>query len=301
MIEGERKALEVIANKAARAEMGQLAWPTVALASFVLTFYVGSIVAALSGILPLWAAAIINATATYASYTVMHEAVHGNIAGKKAGLQWLNTLSGVMMGIILMIPFSAHRVQHFAHHQNTNDQDNDPDSVFAVKNPLILLITGYRSISSHFIWFVKLGWEREGLKGRMLFVTEIAITIVSRVVPILLGYWQEVLVFSFLCWVVGTYINMVLFAWIVHHPHKVIGRYVDTSTFTFPKAIDGLISWLWLFQNYHSIHHLFPRIPFYAYKRVFTEIRPVMEKMGSPIHDIGRRKEKVDRDFLAEV
>ena len=81
---------------------------------------------------------------------------------------------------------------------------------------------------------------------------------------------------------------LTLFAWLVHRPYDVVGRYRDTSTIIFPKPIDGLLSWLWLFQNYHSIHHLFPGVPFYRYRDVFADVEDIMLANGAPIMRVGR-------------
>jgi beta-carotene hydroxylase len=48
------------------------------------------------------------------------------------------------------------------------------------------------------------------------------------------------------------------------------------------------VNWIYLFQNYHLIHHLFPRIPFYLYPDAFQKLRPVLEKKGSRIYEYGR-------------
>jgi beta-carotene hydroxylase len=77
-----------------------------------------------------------------------------------------------------------------------------------------------------------------------------------------------------------------LFAYIVHRPHAQAGRYVDTSTILLPAP---QLSWLWMFQNYHSIHHLFPRVPFYKYERLYTEIEDIMAAKGAPVYRMTAR------------
>ena len=81
--------------------------------------------------------------------------------------------------------------------------------------------------------------------------------------------------------------SVTLFAVAVHHPNTGRGRYVDTSTIILPAWINGPVTWLWLFQNYHSIHHLFPRVPFYRYRAVFERIADIMAARGAPIYRIG--------------
>ena len=82
---------------------------------------------------------------------------------------------------------------------------------------------------------------------------------------------------------------MFLFAYIVHAPHQGVGRYLDTSTIIAPQRWNKLVTVAWGFQNYHSIHHLFPRIPFYHYKKVFDDIEEIMVAKGAPIYRLSWR------------
>ena len=80
-----------------------------------------------------------------------------------------------------------------------------------------------------------------------------------------------------------------LFAYIVHRPHEQVGRYKDTSTILLPGPLGTLLTWLWMFQNYHSIHHLFPRVPFYQYARLYREIEEIMVAREAPVYRITTR------------
>ena len=88
---------------------------------------------------------------------------------------------------------------------------------------------------------------------------------------------------------IGTFLLVFLFAYIVHRPHQISDRYLNTSTI----IISGPLSWpatvLWGFQNYHAVHHLFPWVPFYYYRHLFKRIRPTMELMGAPIYRLNWR------------
>ena len=55
----------------------------------------------------------------------------------------------------------------------------------------------------------------------------------------------------------------------------------------FPAWLNGPITWLWLWQNYLAVHHLFPRVPFYRYAALFDRIRSMMVARGAPIQQIG--------------
>jgi hypothetical protein len=55
---------------------------------------------------------------------------------------------------------------------------------------------------------------------------------------------------------------------------------------------------IWVNQNYHSIHHLFPRVPFYRYPALFNDIERIMVAKGAPIYrltkeDPGMKKSNI--------
>jgi len=163
---------QAVAN--ARKYMGMVAWPTIILGMVLGASYITTVVMALTGFLALWSAVPLVAVLTYASYTILHESVHGSITGNDQSLRWL----------------------------------------------------------------------------------------------------------------IGAIIVLYLFAYVVHRPHEKVGRYLDTSTILLPRPLHALITWLWLFQNYHSIHHLFPRVPFYKYAQLYGELEEIMLAKGAPIYRI---------------
>ena len=111
--------------------------------------------------------------------------------------------------------------------------------------------------------------------------------LVPRLALFGLGYWVEGLVLLGAAWLAGIGLVLFLFAYVVHTPHESVGRYVDTSTILVEGFMGKIVTWLWLCQNYHSIHHLFPRVPFYRYPSVFREIEETMVTRGAPIYRFG--------------
>ena len=73
----------------------------------------------------------------------------------------------------------------------------------------------------------------------------------------------------------------------MHRPYEDEGRYVDTATIVIPGTLGKVLTYLWGFQNFHSIHHLYPRVPFYRYETLFNEIEPVMDAKGARIYRLG--------------
>ena len=53
---------------------------------------------------------------TFASYTPMHEAVHGNVGGSNTKHKWLDYAVGLLMSPLISIPFNSHKREHLTHH-----------------------------------------------------------------------------------------------------------------------------------------------------------------------------------------
>ena len=95
---------------------------------------------------------------------------------------------------------------------------------------------------------------------------------------ITMGYGLELLVLWFVPWFVGNLLMLTAFGWAPHHDHSETGRYRDTRISLFPGG-----DFLYLFQNLHLVHHMLPSVPFYRYRAVFDEIRPLLERNGARI------------------
>jgi beta-carotene hydroxylase len=107
--------------------MGKFAWLTVFYGISVCGSYLMIVALAMLGKLPLLMAFPLVALLTYLTYTLLHEAAHGSISGSRKSLRWVNEALGYMAAWILMIPLTAHRHEHLAHHRHTNEPDGDPD------------------------------------------------------------------------------------------------------------------------------------------------------------------------------
>ena len=297
----ESDVLDQKALACARRHMTAVAWPTVILGVVVGLSYVGAVAATLSGMLSLWLAVPIVAVLTYASYTVAHDSVHGSISGSDASLRWLNKALGYMAAWILMIPLTAHRHEHMAHHRHTNDPENDPDfpvaqmrdSLPAAAKSAVLIVLG------QFRHYFKYRWRQAPARQNLVMLVEVLAAMVPRLAVLASGFWIEGLLLFGLAWLIGVMILLYLFAYIVHRPHEQTGRYIDTSTIVLPGPLGPLLTWLWLYQNYHTIHHLFPRVPFYRYAKLYDEIEDILVAKGTPIYRVTARGLQQSPDGLA--
>jgi beta-carotene hydroxylase len=213
---------------------------------------------------------------TFASYTPMHEAVHGNVGGSNPKYKWLDFAVGLLMSPLISIPFNSHKKEHFAHHKHTNSEE-DPDvhiqNIFRslkdfYRSTLRVIKTQNTFVMDNFTRIeiaVSIGW-------RLLFV--LGTEIIS--IPVL-----------FFGWFSGAFLTIYLFSYLPHKPYKDTARWKNTNIQLFS------IRWfeeLMFQQNLHAVHHLFPRVPFYNYRTVFEKLEPSMRKKETPIIDMINRR-----------
>lgn len=276
------------ANTAARGYMGKVAWPTVILAITVLGSYIATLITAISGQLPIFPAFLLAAFLTYMVYTVLHDAVHGSINGKNKSLCWLNDGLGYLAGQMMFISFKAHQKEHLAHHRNTNVKGADPDLVLEDDNLFSLLKGTLLILPMQYKYYLANHWKAAPSRDKLIFATEIIVMVGWRLALVLAGYWWIALSLTLLSVGVGVFALLILFVWLVHRSFHETKRYKNTNTLIMPGWLDGPITWLWLYQNYHSVHHLFPRVPFYHYKALFKKIEDVMIANDAPIIRLGK-------------
>lgn len=294
----DTSALNKLAIEIARGYSRTVAWPTIAL-GFIVFFGYWSLpyLVMLNG-LSLFVAIPLMALLTYGGYTVLHESVHGCISGNIKSLQWLNDGLGYLAATLLFTPLTAHRHEHLRHHRNTNQGASDPDNYSAgmLKSPFQMLRATWAAITVQYKFYMHERWSSAPRKQNIMLVVETGVGILLRVLPFVvlylvgdteaLGRWWQGLVLFLVAALLGTIILVYFFAYIVHHPHLEKDRYLNTSTILIPGPFSHLLTMLWGYQNYHSIHHLFPWVPFYQYRKVFDKIAPTMETMGAPIYQI---------------
>ena len=71
---------------------------------------------------------------------------------------------------------------------------------------------------------------------------------------------------------------MVLFSWLPHVPFDSTARFHNTRINTFRGS-----TWLLLHQDRHLIHHLYPSVPWYRYRALFHDVRPLLEAEGARV------------------
>jgi beta-carotene hydroxylase len=258
----------------------EIAIPTLLLLAGVYSGLAASIYFALTGLLPMWLAAVVNTIILYGTYTVVHEGVHDNIVHKKSRLKWINLSAAFLAAIPLWILIYPHRASHRIHHTKCNT-DADPDiyarGSFGVvtfwRIPLAILgqfnpVEQYRQCRDFNL-----------SRAQRIFSLATFVLYAAIVLGIIaFGYGFELLVLWFIPFFIGYALMLVFFTWVPHHPHTITGRYHDTRCSLWRGG-----NLLTQGQNYHLIHHMMPWVPWYRYEKVFHEIRPALERHGAII------------------
>lgn len=280
--ESHRAALAV-----ARRHIGHVAWPTVFVSLGSLAGIAVSSVAALTGFWPIWVATLVNGYLMLMQFMAVHDGIHEAISGDDKRYKWLNDLLAWIGGIVTLIPYRGYDVMHLVHHRYTNDFERDPDTWCAGRNPLMLVLR-FLTQTPHYVYMMtRMGMWKDKAHRKQYFIAGAhhLFAWTTLAVGFVYGFGFEVL----MLWIVPTFLNVALiglvFNYLPHRPYISQERYTDSGVFLLPRAIHRVVTVLDMYQTYHLIHHLFPRIPFYRIGAAFHEMRPILEAEGATIHD----------------
>ena len=257
-----------------RAHAGGVALPTIGLMTGIVALEVVVWSTVLAGILPIGWGTLLATIGAYMAFTVMHEASHGNIDGGDTKYSALEDLFGWLSGAILFAPYSAFRVLHLMHHAHTNDPEKDPDHWVAGKNALSVIARCWTIMPYYYADFLfgDSSKTTAGKNGKVATIIGLLSFVALFVALCVSGFGRE----AALLWLLPAFLasGFLAFAfdWLPHYPHALQERFRDTRVLLLPGATLPL-----LWQNYHLIHHLHPRVPFYRYAMCFRDIRPQLE------------------------
>jgi fatty acid desaturase len=243
-----------------------IAWPTVILtiAGFVVfytSFYLGW-----TGQISLGVACLIKAISGYYLTTPIHDSVHGAVFRNKH----FNDLFGhvVTMGYSWFGSFILFRRVHLRHHAYANDSEKDPDT--------LVYKGGINIFTVWFFWdfifvYDYLKESRQRPLKEVISILLPAVVVLPIVITVFIAYPEEM----FFLWFLPSRITNWLFActsmYLPHYPHKVSVRENPFQSSVNIRAEKGewLLDLVWANQNWHLSHHLYPRVPFYRYKKIW--------------------------------
>jgi len=229
--------------------------------------------------MPIWQASLGALASSYWAFTPLHDATHRSVSRHR----WLNDLVGWVCAVTLLAPFSAFRYMHLTHHKYTNDPVRDPDYWSGTGSGWLLPLRWLTQDFHYELLAVRVSKE-EGLAFSLQ--TWGAFTILHGTVV-----W---IMFQGLAWemvwlvLVPSRLSVAALAatfdWLPHAPHEVESksdRFRATSI-----LIDPWLTPLFLFQNYHLIHHLYPAVPWYRYVKVWRLDRDRLIERGARVRSV---------------
>ena len=277
MIVNEKQVQQVVIS-----HIGGFAWPTVLLLATCVGVY-GACVwhLVIDPHFSWWVVAGI-AFCAYAAYTPVHDGVHGAITGMSITLRWVNEWAGVIASHMLGISFIAHRRGHLVHHRATNHPEDDPDMVFSAQSLPAVIAMWFKGIPKEWIFAVTFKHFTAAEK-RTVVLEYVAIFVTRALLLIYCADLGVTLVTLALGYIIGNAVLTTLFAWIVHHPHSEQERMKTTTVYQARHGLDTVMTLLWGYQNYHAVHHLYPKVPFFRYRRLYRMLEPYLLSSGVPV------------------
>ena len=219
-------------------------------------------------------------------YAGQHELSHGTVFEAKWANEWL----GRLIGFLMIYPRDFDQIQHSAHHQHTQNWERDGE---LVREPYTL--------GSYLWWVLGPGYWISRVRRVLRFsagtVTEpyiprektalvvregrlhLAGYILVALVSLATGSWAAVIL-----WLAPMLVmkpvhqlqNTIEHLGLSHEPNILENtRSTDTN---------ALMRWMCWNMQYHTAHHTFPSVPFWALKDLNDEIEG---KIGHEVHRMG--------------
>ena len=244
-----------------------LALPTVALYVGTLALFAAEAYGVLAGDWSHWLTVPVGAAVTFLMFSVLHESTHHAIS--------TNTRVNNAFGH-LSVPFVAGYASfpiikfiHIEHHRNTNERSSvDPDS-YTTDGPTWQLPFRWATID---LWYVVFYLRRIGQRprGEAVGAALTAVVVLGGAAALVAGGYGAELVWLYL---VPQRIGLLVLAWwfdyLPHHGLTVTQREDKYRATRVRVGGEFWMTPLFVYQNYHLVHHLHPSVPFYRYVRAW--------------------------------
>ena len=244
-----------------------VAWPTLALfvgtlGLFALEVY-GVIAAGWSPLVTI----PMGTAVTFLMFSVLHESVHHAVSTDSQ----LNDLMG-HLSVPLVAPYAGYgmfRFIHIEHHRNTNEQKSvDPDA-WTSEGPWWQLPFRWMTLD---LWYVVFYARRlpQRPRGEVLVTVALAALSLGTFGTLIAAGHGATLAVAFL---IPQRLGLGVLAWwfdyLPHHGLPFTGRQDKYRATRIRVGGEAWMTPLFVYQNYHLVHHLHPSVPFYRYLRAW--------------------------------
>lgn len=246
-----------------------VAWPTfiTALVSFI--GIAAMYVLALTEVLPLWQAGLLNVLFMYPLFGVFHDSIHRAVFRRASLNDWL--ARATMLPVAPYVSMGLFRWAHIQHHRFTNGA-KDPDGW--IHGPWWSLL--FRWCTWDGAYLVHILTKGDDLSRQHLkrTLTSTAVVLVAAAALYQMGYGWHML----WLWLIPGRLTMLLFGfvffWLPHVKHDVPSQDNLTLATSMRLGSEWLLNPLMQFHNYHLIHHIWPLTPAHNHPKVWKLMEP---------------------------
>lgn len=244
-----------------------VAWPTLALYVATLALFALELYGVLAAGWSPWVTIPMGTAVTFLMFSVLHEATHHAVSTSDRLNDFMGHLSVPFVapyGTFPMIGFI-----HIEHHRNTNEEKSvDPDA-WTSEGPWWQLPFRWMTIDLwYFVFYLRRIPQRP--RGEVVATSVMFLGVVGGFTALFLTGHGTALAVAFL---IPQRLGLGVLAWwfdyLPHHGLPFTGR---QDRYRATRVRVGGESWmtpLFVYQNYHLVHHLHPSIPFYRYVRAW--------------------------------
>ncbi|MDX1634244.1 MAG: fatty acid desaturase [Marinobacter sp.] len=262
----------------------RVAWPTLALFALSLCLYASATALALAGQLaPVWAV-LVNTLAAYWLFTVFHDAAHRALGHSLQLNDWVGRIS--TLALFPFPIFKAFRFIHMQHHRFANESDGrDPDA-YTGEGPALLLPLRWATVDFNYYRFYLAHWRQRPLAERRETLLALAFGVLACGGLILAGAGQALLLYWLLPGRLAIAVLAFAFDYLPHHPRKSTQQENPWQATNNRVGLEWLLTPVLMWQNYHLIHHLYPRVPCYRYLKVWRQGEPLFRRQQPLLVDV---------------
>ena len=263
----------------------QIAWPTLLMLIAAFSLFAISTAAYLDGFFSLFLTITINAVAAYMSFTPVHEASHGSVSTNRTFNDWIGRI-----GTLLLAPvpfFRTFRFMHAQHHRFTNDKTKDPDC-YTAKGPAWLLPLRWATIEvGYFSLYLspEVFWKRPKSERIELYLGILFGALVIAAV-IYADWLANYLLLVILPSRIANFFIAFAFDFLPHYPHKANAKEAPFQCTSNRVGLEWVLTPIFICQNYHLVHHLYPTVPFYRYIKIWNAKRQYHESQKPAIASV---------------